>query len=47
MPQEYFEVVAHHLPPEEPVRPCGGRPLGKNETAPFCLLVRALEASGL
>jgi transposase len=26
MPQEFFEAVAHHLPPEQPVGPKGGRP---------------------
>lgn len=26
MPDEFFEVVAHHLPPEQPVGPRGGRP---------------------
>lgn len=33
MPQEYYEIVAHHLPPEEPVGPDGGRPQIKNATA--------------
>src|SRR5919112_2551596 len=26
MPEEFFETVAHHLPPEQPVGPKGGRP---------------------
>ena len=26
MPEEFFESVAHHLPPEQPVGPKGGRP---------------------
>lgn len=26
MPDEFFELVAHHLPPEQPVGPRGGRP---------------------
>jgi transposase len=26
MPDEFFETVAHHLPPEQPVGPKGGRP---------------------
>ncbi len=26
MPDEFYEVVAHHLPPEQPVGPRGGRP---------------------
>jgi transposase len=26
MPEEFFEAVAHHLPPESPVGPKGGRP---------------------
>ena len=26
MPDEFYEVVAHHLPPEQPVSPKGGRP---------------------
>jgi transposase len=26
MPDEFFEIVAHHLPPERPVGPKGGRP---------------------
>ncbi len=26
MPEEFFEIVAHHLPPEQPVGPQGGRP---------------------
>jgi len=30
MPQEYYEIVAHHLPPEKPVGPDGGRPQVEN-----------------
>src|SRR5829696_3608338 len=26
MPDEFYDVVAHHLPPEQPVGPRGGRP---------------------
>jgi len=26
MPEEFFDLVAHHLPPEQPVGPKGGRP---------------------
>jgi transposase len=26
MPDEFFDLVAHHLPPEQPVGPQGGRP---------------------
>lgn len=26
MPDEFYEIVAHHLPPEQPVGPRGGRP---------------------
>ena len=26
MPDEFFDIVAHHLPPEQPVGPKGGRP---------------------
>jgi transposase len=26
MPEEFFEIVSHHLPPERPVGPKGGRP---------------------
>src|SRR3954466_6626053 len=26
MPDEFFDAVAHHLPPEQPVGPKGGRP---------------------
>jgi transposase len=26
MPEEFFDAVAHHLPPEQPVGPQGGRP---------------------
>lgn len=30
MPEEFFDVVAHHLPPDEPVGPDGGRPRVSN-----------------
>jgi len=30
MPEEFYEVVAHHLPPGEPVGPQGGRPRIEN-----------------
>ena len=26
MPDEFFELIVHHLPPEQPVGPSGGRP---------------------
>jgi hypothetical protein len=26
MPDEFYDVVAHHLPPEQPGGPRGGRP---------------------
>src|SRR3954452_2847274 len=26
MPEEFFDTLAHHLPPEQPVGPKGGRP---------------------
>jgi transposase len=32
MPDEFYEVAAHHLPPEEPVGACGGRPRIDNRT---------------
>ena len=32
MPAEFFEVVSHHLPPDEPVGPEGGRPRVTNLT---------------
>ena len=32
MPEEFFEIVAHHLPPDEPVGPDGGRPPISNRT---------------
>lgn len=25
-PEEFFDIVSHHLPPEQPVGPEGGRP---------------------
>jgi transposase len=33
MPDEFFDIVAHHLPPDEPVGPGGGRPRVSNRTA--------------
>jgi len=33
MPKEFFEAVAHHLPPEPPVGPEGGRPRVGHATA--------------
>src|SRR4051812_33724648 len=33
MPDEYFDAVAHHLPPEQPVGPKGGRPRVGHRTA--------------
>lgn len=33
MPQEFYDVVSHHLPPEEPVGPKGGRPPIDHRTA--------------
>lgn len=32
MPEEFFDIVAHHLPPDEPVGPAGGRPPTTNHT---------------
>jgi transposase len=32
MPQEFYDVVVHHLPAEEPVGPAGGRPRIDNYT---------------
>ena len=26
MPDEFYDIVAHHLPPEQPIGPAGGRP---------------------
>jgi hypothetical protein len=26
MPNEFYDLVSHHLPPEQPVGPKGGRP---------------------
>jgi hypothetical protein len=35
MPEELFETVAHHLPPELPAGPKGGRPrIGLGMAAP-------------
>jgi transposase len=33
MPDEFFDAVAHHLPPEAPVSPKGGRPRVAHRTA--------------
>jgi transposase len=33
MPDEFFDAVAHHLPPEQPVGPRGGRPRVGHRTA--------------
>lgn len=33
MPEEFFDTVAHHLPPEQPVGPKGGRPRVGHHTA--------------
>ena len=33
MPDEFFDAVAHHLPPEQPVGPKGGRPRVAHRTA--------------
>jgi len=33
MPDEFFDAVAHHLPPEKPVGPEGGRPRVGHRTA--------------
>jgi transposase len=33
MPDEFFDAVAHHLPPEQPVGPKGGRPRVGHRTA--------------
>ncbi len=33
MPDEFYGVVAHHLPPEQPVGPKGGRPRVSHRTA--------------
>src|SRR4051812_16203283 len=33
MPDESFDAVAHHLPPEQPVGPKGGRPRVGHRTA--------------
>src|SRR3984957_20416812 len=33
MPDEFFDAVAHHLPPEKPVGPKGGRPRVGHRTA--------------
>lgn len=37
MPDEFFDLVAHHLPPEQPVGPRGGRP-----PIPHRIVVRVL-----
>ncbi len=33
LPPEFFDIVAHHLPPEQPVGPAGGRPRVGHRTA--------------
>ncbi|MBP3953788.1 transposase [Gemmata sp. G18] len=33
MPDEFFELIVHHLPPEQPVGPSGGRPRVGNKVA--------------
>ena len=33
MPDEFYEIVAHHLPPEQPVGPTGGRPRVRHKVA--------------
>ena len=33
MPDEFFDTLAHHLPPEQPVGPLGGRPRVDHRTA--------------
>jgi transposase len=33
MPDEFYDLVSHHLPPEQPVGPKGGRPRVTNRTA--------------
>jgi transposase len=33
MPDEFFDAVAHHLPPEKPIGPKGGRPRVGHRTA--------------
>ncbi len=33
MPDEFYDVVAHHLPPEKPAGPKGGRPPAPHRTA--------------
>ena len=30
MPEEFFDLVSHHLPPEQPVGPRGGCPMKPN-----------------
>jgi len=32
MPDEFFDLVSHHLPPENPVGPRGGRPATPHRT---------------
>ena len=32
MPEEFYELVCHHLPPDQPVGPHGGRPPKPNRT---------------
>src|SRR3954463_14252799 len=33
MPDEFYDLVSHHLPPEQPVGPMGGRPRVANRAA--------------
>jgi len=33
LPEEFFDTVAHHLPPEQPIGPKGGRPRVGHRTA--------------
>ncbi|VTR94498.1 Transposase, IS5 family OS=Singulisphaera acidiphila (strain ATCC BAA-1392 / DSM 18658 / VKM B-2454 / MOB10) GN=Sinac_2152 PE=4 SV=1: DUF4096 [Gemmata massiliana] len=33
MPDAFFELVSHHLPPEQPVGPKGGCPRVRNRVA--------------
>lgn len=33
LPVGFYETIAHHLPPEQPVGPCGGRPRVPHEIA--------------
>jgi len=44
MPEEFFDVAAHHLPPDEPVDPEGGRPRVSNHRV--MMVLRYLLATG-